>query len=66
VPLYDLLLEMLDAHRLDRPGQPWTQADGESPPSGSGGGPRICNESASRAPTVLQYGGSRSDCTPIL
>lgn len=69
VPLYDLLLEMLDAHRLhrpDRPGQPWTPADGEPPPSGSGGGPRIYNESASRAPTVLQYGGSRSDCTPIL
>ncbi|XP_010792583.1 estrogen receptor [Notothenia coriiceps] len=69
VPLYDLLLEMLDAHRLhrpDRPGQPWTPTDGEPLPSGSGGGPRICNESASRAPTVLQYGGSRSDCTPIL
>ncbi|KAK5852910.1 hypothetical protein PBY51_006743 [Eleginops maclovinus] len=80
VPLYDLLLEMLDAHRLHRPdrlGQPWTQADGELPttPSAIGGGgssssggagPRISNESASRAPTVLQYGGSRSDCNPIL
>uniref|UniRef100_A0A672IEG1 Estrogen receptor n=1 Tax=Salarias fasciatus TaxID=181472 RepID=A0A672IEG1_SALFA len=48
VPLYDLLLEMLDAHRLHRPVRPaesWPQADREPPPSGgadggsSGGGP---------------------------
>uniref|UniRef100_A0A8C4DH17 Estrogen receptor n=1 Tax=Dicentrarchus labrax TaxID=13489 RepID=A0A8C4DH17_DICLA len=33
VPLYDLLLEMLDAHRIqrpDRPAQSWSQADGEA------------------------------------
>ncbi|XP_029318580.1 estrogen receptor [Cottoperca gobio] len=78
VPLYDLLLEMLDAHRLhrpDRPGQPWSQVDGEPPSTSSssigggssvGSGPRVSHESPSRAPTVLQYGGSRSDCTVIL
>ncbi|XP_034756180.1 estrogen receptor isoform X1 [Etheostoma cragini] len=84
VPLYDLLLEMLDAHhvqRPDRPDQPWSQADGELPStisntsnssgggSSSGGcssGPRMSRESPCRAPTVLQYGGSRSDCTRIL
>ncbi|XP_056284718.1 estrogen receptor isoform X3 [Pseudoliparis swirei] len=87
VPLYDLLLEMLDAHRLhrpDKPGEPWFNADGEplstasndnnnSSSSGGGGfsggsgsGPRVSLESPSRAPTVLQYGGSHSDCTHIL
>nr|ABP96713.1 estrogen receptor alpha2 [Lepomis macrochirus] len=90
VPLYDLLLEMLDAHRIhrpDRPAQFWSQADGEPPfinnnnssNSGSNGGvsssvgsssgPRVNHESPSRGPTgpgVLQYGGSRSDCTHIL
>ncbi|XP_075315736.1 estrogen receptor isoform X1 [Odontesthes bonariensis] len=63
VPLYDLLLEMLDAHRLHRPvkeGQSLSQAD-IGPPSTSssfGGGP----SRAPSAPSVLQYGGSRSDC----
>ncbi|XP_070704905.1 estrogen receptor [Pempheris klunzingeri] len=91
VPLYDLLLEMLDAHRIhrpDKPGQSWSQAD-RAPPSttttttttnnnsgssgsssaGSSSGHRVGHESASRAPTcpgVLQYGGSRSECTHIL
>ncbi|XP_059212176.1 estrogen receptor isoform X2 [Centropristis striata] len=76
VPLYDLLLEMLDAHRLHRPdrlGQAWT--DGEPPPdtssnsggsTSSGSGPRVSHENQSRGPTVLQYGGPRSDCTHIL
>lgn len=88
VPLYDLLLEMLDAHRVhrpDRPAESWSQADGEPPftsrnsSSGSSGGgssaassssgPRASHECLSRTPTgpgVLQYGGSRSDCTHIL
>ncbi|NP_001290305.1 estrogen receptor [Larimichthys crocea] len=92
VPLYDLLLEMLDAHRIhrpDRPAESWSQADrppfttsnnnnssssssgGDGGPSsaGSGSGSRVNHESLSRAPTgpgVLQYGGSRSDCTHIL
>uniref|UniRef100_A0A3Q1G8Y3 Estrogen receptor n=1 Tax=Acanthochromis polyacanthus TaxID=80966 RepID=A0A3Q1G8Y3_9TELE len=38
VPLYDLLLEMLDAHRLHRPvkgSQAWSQAD-RDPPSSTG------------------------------
>ncbi|CAN9507487.1 unnamed protein product [Ophioblennius macclurei] len=51
VPLYDLLLEMLDAHRLHRPVRPsesWSQADRDPPltglgdsssSSGGGGGP---------------------------
>ncbi|XP_054474158.1 estrogen receptor [Anoplopoma fimbria] len=85
VPLYDLLLEMLDAHRLhrpERPGEPWFNADGEplsttsndnisisgggSSSGGSSSGPRDSHESPSRAPTVLQYGGSHSDCPHIL
>ncbi|XP_028252538.1 estrogen receptor isoform X1 [Parambassis ranga] len=84
VPLYDLLLEMLDAHRLhrpDRPAQAWTQGDTDPPSftsssggsssssAGSSSGPRVSHESPSRAssgPGVLQYGGSRSDCTHIL
>uniref|UniRef100_A0A3Q3MR29 Estrogen receptor n=1 Tax=Mastacembelus armatus TaxID=205130 RepID=A0A3Q3MR29_9TELE len=86
VPLYDLLLEMLDAHHLHRPvrpAQPWCQA-GREPPStssstssSSGGpssagpssGPRSSHESQSRGSTgvgVLQFGGSRSNCTHIL
>ncbi|XP_040919626.1 estrogen receptor isoform X2 [Toxotes jaculatrix] len=82
VPLYDLLLEMLDAHRLHRPVRPaqsWFQADRElsttgnssssgSSSAGSGSGPRGSYESPSKAPTgpgVLQYGGSRSDCTHV-
>ncbi|XP_053301489.1 estrogen receptor isoform X2 [Pleuronectes platessa] len=88
VPLYDLLLEMLDAHCLHRPATPaqsWLQAERESSPAassiiivGGGGGassagpssgPRGGLESLSRAatgPGVLQYGGSRPDCTHIL
>ncbi|KAK9531504.1 hypothetical protein VZT92_010925 [Zoarces viviparus] len=77
VPLYDLLLEMLDAHRLhrpDKPGESWFPADGETlcttsdniSSGGSGSGPRVSHDSPSRAPTVLQYGGSISDCTHIL
>ncbi|KAM6914902.1 estrogen receptor isoform 2-T2 [Xenentodon cancila] len=84
VPLYDLLLEMLDAHRLHRPGKPAqssSQAD-RDPPSAScigggggsfsigfGSGPGGSLESPSRAPSapsVLQYGGSRSDCSHSL
>ncbi|KAM9339485.1 estrogen receptor [Symphorus nematophorus] len=94
VPLYDLLLEMLDAHRIHRPDIPsesWSQADTEPPfttsnnnnssssssrgrgdggSSSAGSSSRVSNEStSSRAPMgpgVLQYGGSRSDCTHIL
>uniref|UniRef100_A0A1A8HV10 Estrogen receptor n=3 Tax=Nothobranchius kuhntae TaxID=321403 RepID=A0A1A8HV10_NOTKU len=81
VPLYDLLLEMLDAHRLHRPlksSQSLSQAE-RSPPStsssssggcssspGSSSGPRGSIENLSRtpsAPSVLQFGGSRPDCT---
>nr|O42132.1 RecName: Full=Estrogen receptor; Short=ER; AltName: Full=ER-alpha; AltName: Full=Estradiol receptor; AltName: Full=Nuclear receptor subfamily 3 group A member 1 [Pagrus major]BAA22517.1 estrogen receptor [Pagrus major] len=86
VPLYDLLLEMLDAHRIhraDRPAETWSQADREPPftsrnSSGGGGGggggsssagstsgPRVSHESPT-SPGVLQYGGSRSECTHIL
>ncbi|XP_040015780.2 estrogen receptor isoform X1 [Gasterosteus aculeatus] len=89
VPLYDLLLEMLDAHRLhrpDKPGESWFHADGEplssttiadmnsgsggggssSTSGGSNAGPRVAHEVPIRAPTVLQYGGSQSDCTHVL
>ncbi|MED6287920.1 hypothetical protein CHARACLAT_021270 [Characodon lateralis] len=82
VPLYDLLLEMLDAHRhhpvkLSQSSSP----DEKSPPStsstsgGCGGnssspgcssGTRGSSENLIRipsAPSLLQYGGSRSDCT---
>uniref|UniRef100_A0A3P9KLM3 Estrogen receptor n=1 Tax=Oryzias latipes TaxID=8090 RepID=A0A3P9KLM3_ORYLA len=81
VPLYDLLLEMLDAHRLHHPvraPQSLSQADRDPPSTSSGGGgiapasisaSRGRIESPSRgpfAPSVLQYGGSRPDCTPAL
>ncbi|KAM9354446.1 estrogen receptor [Pholidichthys leucotaenia] len=93
VPLYDLLLEMLDAHRLHRaarPAQSWCPGDRDSPSTittssngnagGAGGGsssssalagsgPRGSQESTTRAPPgsgVLQYRGSRSDCTNVL
>ncbi|XP_068609648.1 estrogen receptor [Brachionichthys hirsutus] len=85
VPLFDLLLEMLDAHRIhlpDRPAESWAQADREPPfptrssgggrGSSSGGpstGPQGEPEGSSRSPTVpgvLQYGGSRSECTHVL
>ncbi|XP_061610101.1 estrogen receptor isoform X2 [Phyllopteryx taeniolatus] len=76
VPLYDLLLEMLDAHRLHRPVRPtqiWSQAE-RTPPGGSNGatsssGGRGAQESMSRSPPcpgVLQFGGSRPDCAEIL
>uniref|UniRef100_UPI0037E94194 estrogen receptor n=1 Tax=Semicossyphus pulcher TaxID=241346 RepID=UPI0037E94194 len=85
VPLYDLLLEMLDAHRLHRPDKPaesWSQADGEpaytaannnnnnsNSSDSSSAGSRVSHESPIKTqtgPGVLQYGGSRSDCTRIL
>lgn len=82
VPLYDLLLEMLDAHRVQRPERPtelWSQADGKNGGSGGGvwsasvagcsSGPQSSHNSPSRTPTglgVLHYGGSRTDCTHIL
>uniref|UniRef100_A0A669CYE9 Estrogen receptor n=1 Tax=Oreochromis niloticus TaxID=8128 RepID=A0A669CYE9_ORENI len=56
VPLYDLLLEMLDAHRIHRPVKPfqsWSQGDRDSPTasstssSGGGGGD---DEGASSSP----------------
>ncbi|XP_041662096.1 estrogen receptor isoform X2 [Cheilinus undulatus] len=78
VPLYDLLLEMLDAHRLHRPdraAESCSQADGEpeftnNSSSGcpSSGGSRVGHDSSTKAPTgpgVLQYGGSRSDSAHI-
>ncbi|XP_027896445.1 estrogen receptor [Xiphophorus couchianus] len=80
VPLYDLLLEMLDAHRHHpvKPSQP-SSPDDKAPPSTSGvclggsspagSGPRDGSETLIRtpsAPSVLQYGGSRSDCTQVL
>ncbi|XP_026197203.1 estrogen receptor [Anabas testudineus] len=82
VPLYDLLLEMLDAHHLHRPiksTQSLSQADREPPSTtthhdgsgsssaGSSSGTRGTHEGPSRAPTgVLQYGRSLSDSTHIL
>ncbi|XP_041831662.1 estrogen receptor isoform X1 [Melanotaenia boesemani] len=73
VPLYDLLLEMLDAHHLHQPVKsaqsetlrdaPFTSSSSSS--AGSSSGPRGSHESLSRAPSapsVLQYGGSCSDC----
>ncbi|XP_070842982.1 estrogen receptor [Chaetodon trifascialis] len=66
VPLYDLLLEMLDAHRVhrpDRPAEAWSQEDSEqhaftprssgrgSSSAGSSSGQRGSLESPSRAPT---------------
>uniref|UniRef100_A0A3B3XF40 Estrogen receptor n=1 Tax=Poecilia mexicana TaxID=48701 RepID=A0A3B3XF40_9TELE len=80
VPLYDLLLEMLDAHHHHpvKPPQP-SSPDDIAPPSTSGvclgdsslpgSGPRGGGEALIRtpsAPSVLQYGGSRSDCTQVL
>uniref|UniRef100_A0A3B3UYI6 Estrogen receptor n=1 Tax=Poecilia latipinna TaxID=48699 RepID=A0A3B3UYI6_9TELE len=80
VPLYDLLLEMLDAHRHHpvKPPQP-SSPDDKAPPSTSGvclggsslpgSGPRGGGEALIRtppAPSVLQYGASRSDCTQVL
>uniref|UniRef100_A0A674PN72 Estrogen receptor n=1 Tax=Takifugu rubripes TaxID=31033 RepID=A0A674PN72_TAKRU len=74
VPLYDLLLEMLDAHRVQRPERPaevWCQADGKNgggdgvwsaSVAGCSSGPQSSHNSPSRTPTgpgVLHYGGSQ-------
>lgn len=48
VPLYDLLLEMLDAHRIHRPDKPapsWPQDDGE-PPSTTSNNNNNCSGAA--------------------
>lgn len=75
VPLYDLLLEMLDAHRIQRPAEAWSEIGGKAssvwsaPAAGCSSGPLSSHNSPSRTPTgpgVLQYGGSHSDCTHIL
>ncbi|XP_055005286.1 estrogen receptor isoform X2 [Boleophthalmus pectinirostris] len=73
VPLYDLLLEMLDAHRLHHPNgtsqarslntndSPFDISPGlSSDPLGTmEGGGKVSSSS------VLQYGGPRPDCTQI-
>ncbi|XP_077567510.1 estrogen receptor isoform X1 [Stigmatopora nigra] len=70
VPLYNLLLEMLDAHRLQQPIRPtpiWSPTISGGPTSSSGG--RGTHESLSRGPPcpgVLQFSGSHPDCTEIL
>ena len=78
VPLYDLLLEMLDAHRIQRPERPaeaWSQTGSKSssvwstPVADGSPGPHSSHNSPSRTPSgpgVLQYGSSRSDCTHML
>ncbi|XP_061563302.1 estrogen receptor [Cololabis saira] len=56
VPLYDLLLEMLDAHRLHRPvksPQSLSQAEGDPPSACSFGGPGPGLEAAPRVRTEL-------------
>uniref|UniRef100_A0A8C7RSP3 Estrogen receptor n=2 Tax=Oncorhynchus mykiss TaxID=8022 RepID=A0A8C7RSP3_ONCMY len=72
VPLYDLLLEMLDAHRIHSPGkvaQAWGQAKGEPlSTKGSSIGPKQGNQDTqlrSPGPGVLEYGTPRSDRSPI-
>ncbi|XP_075869650.1 estrogen receptor isoform X2 [Nelusetta ayraudi] len=67
VPLYDLLLEMLDAHHIHRPertGESWSQAGREnsSRSSSSSSGSGESSTASSTGPSVLQYGGSRADC----
>lgn len=67
VPLYDLLLEMLDAHHIhrpERPGESWPQAGREnsSRSSSSSSGSGESSTASSTGPSVLQYGGSRADC----
>ena len=73
VPLYDLLLEMLDAHRLHSPAkvtQTWAQADGEPPSTTT----TLTSTGPSTEPTqgqdaqlrgsgsgILHYGIPRSD-----
>ncbi|KAK6295543.1 hypothetical protein J4Q44_G00347690 [Coregonus suidteri] len=77
VPLYDLLLEMLDAHRIHSPGkvaQAWGQAKGEplstttTTSNDSSIGPKRGNQDTqlrSVSPGVLQYGTPPSDRSPI-
>uniref|UniRef100_A0A4W5KAA4 Estrogen receptor n=1 Tax=Hucho hucho TaxID=62062 RepID=A0A4W5KAA4_9TELE len=71
VPLYDLLLEMLDAHRIHSPGkvaQAWGQAKGEPPSTKGCIGPKQGNQDTqlrSPSPRVLEYGTTRSDRSPI-
>lgn len=72
VPLYDLLLEMLDAHWIHSPGkvaQAWGQAKGEPlSTKGSSIGPKQGNQDTqlrSPGPGVLEYGTTRSDWSPI-
>ncbi|KAJ0026827.1 hypothetical protein NQD34_017827 [Periophthalmus magnuspinnatus] len=71
VPLYDLLLEMLDAHRVHCPTRT-TQAcslDTSEPlydiSSGLSSDPCGTTNGGGKvsSPSVLQYGGSRADCT---
>nr|XP_061806909.1 estrogen receptor-like [Nerophis lumbriciformis] len=72
VPLYDLLLEMLDAHRLHRPVRPtqiWSPNTGGGNGATSSSGGHGNHDSLSRGPQfpgVLQFGGSHPDCTEIL
>ncbi|XP_020351601.1 estrogen receptor-like [Oncorhynchus kisutch] len=72
VPLYDLLLEMLDAHRIHSPGkvaQAWGQAKGEPLSTKcSSIGPKQGNQDTqlrSPGPGVLEYGTPCSDRSPI-
>lgn len=75
VPLYDLLLEMLDAHRIQRPERPseaWSETGSKAsgvwsaPAAGCSSGPLSSPSRTPTGPGVLQYGGSHSDCTHIL
>lgn len=73
VPLYDLLLEMLDAHRLHRPGRPGQACSQDTEPLFTVGHDRELSkplrgatmEGGSKVtPSVLQFGGSQADCRP--
>ncbi|XP_072299112.1 estrogen receptor [Eucyclogobius newberryi] len=67
VPLYDLLLEMLDAHRLHRPvrtNQACSQDNNDPHYGGVSSDPRGPCDGVS-CPSVLQFGGSPSNCTHI-
>ncbi|KAM9840251.1 estrogen receptor [Aulostomus maculatus] len=72
VPLYDLLLEMLDAHRIYHPVKATQIWSDREPPSASSSAPTPEGSSSGSysrphpCPSVLQYGGSRADCTHIL
>lgn len=76
VPLYDLLLEMLDAHRLHHPATTSQSCSLDSTEpmytishnSDLSPAPRGAVEGNSKvpSPTVLQYGGPRTDCSPIV